>query len=189
MESLIFALADADTAWVQGLARVGWHHAFFAAAYMGVAWLCLVNGHLAKGSHEPHAAWFTAVFILCLLATNAVLQGDLWVAHVVRLTAKLQGWYGARRSLQYLLLGTLLVMALVAAKLAHTRFKATDVSSAPVVFGLTFLLMLLALRMVSAHGTDVVINLHLAGVSVGRMLEFAGISIVALGALRCLRLP
>jgi hypothetical protein len=82
------------------------------------------------------------------------------------------------------------VLALIALWVASRlgrAFAASDESSIPVALGLTLLLALLALRTVSVHGIDAIINVRLAGVSFGRLMEFVGIGLVLLGALRCLR--
>ena len=55
--------------------------------------------------------------------------------------------------------------------------------------GLLALLLLLAVRTVSAHGTDAVIYARFVGISMGRFFELTGIALVMWGALRSLFQP
>jgi hypothetical protein len=55
--------------------------------------------------------------------------------------------------------------------------------------GLLALLLLFAVRLVSAHGTDAVLNVRLLGVSIGRLFELACLAWVMWGALFSLRRP
>jgi hypothetical protein len=82
----------------------------------------------------------------------------------------------------------LVLIALWVASRLGRAFAASDESSIPVALGLTLLLALLALRTVSVHGIDAIINLRVVGVSVGRWLEFAGIGLVLRAAFQSLRL-
>ncbi len=188
METLVQALVDAVTVWEQAILQLSWYHGLIVAAYLGAAWLCFLNGYNARREGVAHAIWYVAAVALSLLAANTVLLGDVLVTHTLRSLAKQEGWYGQRRSLQY---GTVAVLALLAlwfaSRLARA-FAASDAASVPVALGLTLLLALLALRTVSVHGIDALINLRVAGVSVGRWLEFAGIGLVVRTAFQGLRL-
>lgn len=188
MDTLVQAFYVAAPVWEQAVVQVSWHHAFIAAAYLGAAWLCLLNGHIARGCGEAHLGWYLALALLCALGANTVLSGDVFMTHFVRAAVKLHGWYGERRPAQYLALGALALVLVMASGWLRARLTDVDVASTVVALGLTALLLLFCLRAVSGHATDVVINLRLAGVSVGRLLELAAIGLVLHGALRCLRL-
>lgn len=187
MDILFQALSDAVPVWEQAIDRVTWYHGVVFAIYLGAAWLCVLNGHIAKESREPHSIWFAAALLLCVLGANTVLHGDFILTHVLRSVAKHDGWYGERRRVQYLVVGVLPVMAWFAAGWLHKRFHAGDDASRSVSWGLAALLVIVATRAVSAHGTDQVMNLRLGGISIGRLLEFSAIGWVVLGALRRLR--
>ena len=101
---------------------------------------------------------------------------------------KRQGWYGVRRPLQYLAEFVVALLLLFLAGRLRRELTVGPVQSESVAVGLVVLLLLLALRTVSAHGTDAIINLYLAGVSVGRWLELGGLALILQGALHCLRL-
>ncbi|MFZ4478380.1 MAG: hypothetical protein ACOYNZ_00655 [Rhodoferax sp.] len=188
MEILAQAIAEAVTVWQQTLLQLNWYHGLISTAYLGAAWLCVFNGYTARNEGGDHAIWYVAATALSLMAANTLLHGDVLVTHTLRSLAKQEGWYGQRRSWQY---GTVAVLALIALWTAGRlgrAFAASDVSSVPVALGLTLLLTLLALRTVSVHGVDAVINLRIVGVSVGRWLEFVGIGLVLRGAFQYLRL-
>jgi hypothetical protein len=188
MDTLLEALVIATDVWEDAIAQLSWHHGLVVLAYFGAAWFCLVNAHISRQNRQPHVFWYLGAAVLCLLGVNTVLQADLFVTQLLRAIAKLQGWYAQRRELQYsavLLLGLMVVLSI---KGLRSRLSADDLPSELVAMGLAALLALFATRMVSAHGTDLVLNLRLAGVSVGRLIEFAGIGLVIHGARNCLRL-
>ena len=188
MDRIIPAFSRAAEVWEQALLQLTWFHTLIVAAYLGAAWLCFINGYIAKGAQEAHGLWFVAAAVLCVLGANTALHGDLFLTQVLRSLAKLQGWHGERRLLQDLTIGAMVLLFLFSANWLHARFTADGVPSEPVAIGLAALVVLLVLRTVSAHVTDTVLALRISGVSVGRLVEFAGIGLVLHGALRCLRL-
>jgi hypothetical protein len=188
MDKLSQAFGNAIPTWEQAIMALSWYHGIILVVYLGAAWLCLLNAQIAKDEEATTFIWYLAAIALCLLGVNAVLRGDVFVTLFLRSLALLQGWYEERRLLQDLTIGALVFAFLFAASRWRVNFAATDLPSGSMAFGLAVLIALLALRTVSAHGTDAVLNLRLAGVSVGRLLEFAGLGLVLHGALRCLRL-
>ena len=178
----------ASAVWEQALLGLTWYHGVIAAAYFGVAWLCLLNGFIAKRERDAHRVWHGAALLLCLMAINTLLRGDIFVTHLLRGLARIEGWYSARRPLQYLAEFVVALFLLFLAARLRRELTAGPVQSESVAVGLVVLLLLLALRTVSAHGTDAIINLYLAGVSVGRWLELGGLALILQGALHCLRL-
>ena len=174
--------------WEQAIRQVSWYQVIVAMAYFAAAWLCLLNAHIAKGALETNFIWYVAAGTLGMLGANTVLHGDVFVTHVFRSAAKLEGWYGQRRLAQYLVISGLTLIALVAAYWLRSGLTAGDIQSESVALGLTALVIILLIRTVSAHGTDAVLNHHVVGVSLGRLFEFAGIGLVLHGALDCLRM-
>ncbi len=188
MNFIFQVFSTAVPVWEQALRQVSWYQCIIAMAYLGVAWLCLLNAHIAKGALEANFIWYVAAGTLCALGANTILHGDVFITHVFRSAAKLEGWYGQRRLAQYVVISGLTLIALVAAHWLRSEFTACDVPSESVAWGLIALVIILLVRTVSAHGTDAVLNLHVAGISLGRFFEFAGISLVLHGALSCLRM-
>jgi len=187
MDAAMEVVYAAAAAWEQALLGLTWHHGIIAAAYLGVAWLCLLNGYLAKAETEPHRVWYMTALLLCLLAINTLLGGEVFVTHLLRGLARIEGWYGVRQPLQYLAEFVATLFLLFLAGRLRRELTAGAVQSESVAVGLAVLLLLLALRTVSAHGTDAIINLYLVGVSVGRWLELGALALTFQGALRCLR--
>jgi len=188
MDSLIQAFSSAAPVWEQALLQLTWYHGVIAAAYLGAAWLCLLNGHITRISHEQHTLWYAAAAALCLLAVNTVLHADVFVTQVLRELAKSEGWYGERRLLQALTMVAMMLVLLLSVNSLHARFAADDAPSEPALIGMAALLLLLALRTVSAHVTDAALNFRMVGASVGRLVEFAALALVIHGTLRSLRL-
>lgn len=189
MDIFLTAMQSAIPVWELAVLNVTWFHGALASAYLGTAWLCVLNAQFAKDTRPAATLWFTATALLCLLGANSVLHGEVFITHFLRALAKIQGWYGDRREGQYLMIGVAATTALWSASRLHLRLSAFDPTVArPVSAGLAALLVLLAIRMISAHGTDSVINLRFGGISLGRLFELAGIGAVVLGALRSLRL-
>lgn len=176
--------------WQQAVFHLRWSHGLVAAAYGLAAWLCFLNAQLTKEALGSCAMWCVAAALLCLLGGNLMLQGDVFVSHAFRAFARLQGWYGQRRELQYLVLA---LMALTLPGIGYLWFQRLE-PNAPtgvgaVLAGLHVLVFLFGVRMVSAHGTDAVLNARMAGLSIGRLCELAGIASVMVGAWRSLRQP
>ncbi len=191
MDTLYQAFDSAGLVWEQALDQVGWLHVLMLVAHLGAAWLCLLNAHIASQAtddDETPGAWLAAAALLCLLGVNSMLQLDLLLTQTVRTMAKLDGWYGQRRELQYELLAGLVLLALLACGWLRAWFVANIRESEPVALGLLLLLLLLLLAALSAHGTDALLNAQLAGLSVRRLLELAGLGLVACGSWRCLQL-
>jgi hypothetical protein len=187
MDTFLQAMASATPVWELTILHVSWFHGVLAAAYLGTAWLCVLNAQIARDARVATTLWFTATIVLGLLGANSLLHGDVFVTHFLRALAKIQGWYGDRREWQYGIIGAAIVAVLLGANRLRLTFSAFDPSvSRPVGAGLAALLIVFAVRMISAHGTDAVINLRLGGLSLGRLLEIAGMGGVVLGARRSL---
>ena len=149
----------------------------------------MLNAKSAKAPPTATTLWFTATAVLCLLGANSVLHGDVFITHFFRVLAKVQGWYGDRREWQYLVIAVATVVAILVVSQLRFNFAVFDSTVAkPMSAGLALLLILLAMRTISAHSTDTALNLRFSGLSLGRVLELAGMSGVVLGALRNLRL-
>ena len=188
MDGAMEVIYGAAAVWEHALLGLTWYHGVIVTAHLGVAWLCLLNGYIARTEQEPHLVWYLAALLLCLLAINTLLHADVFVTHLLRGLAKIEGWYGVRRPVQYLAELVAALFLLLLARRLRREFAAGTVQSESAAIGLVVLLLLLALRTVSAHGTDAILNLYLAGISVGRWLEFGGLALILHGALYCLRL-
>lgn len=188
MELLLESFDNAQLAWEQAILELGWGHGVVAVAYFGAAWLCWLGGHVADNAREPSRPWYAAAILACLMGVNAILHGDVLVAEFFRSMAKLQGWYATRREMQYQLVTVLALLGLLVSWWLFSYFDTFEESFKLVLLGLLILLMLALLRAVSAHQADVILNLSLAGLSIGRLLELGGIGLVASGSWHYLRM-
>jgi hypothetical protein len=181
------AFTNARTQWEALAWQLGWHQCLLALAYLSCAWLCFVGGHAARGNNEGASGWFLAAGLLVAIGVNTLLRLDFLLLSFLREVAQLQGWYGQRREIQYLLLALMAVGGLMALGWLRTRLRATWTTGGLVAMGMCVLLLLAVLRAVSFHYTDAWLDLRLAGVSLGRMGEMAGLGMVLTGAWRWLQ--
>jgi len=193
MDSVYQAMAHASPIWQQAVAHLSWSHGLMVGAYGVAAWLCLLNGQTEKEALGSCAQWCAAAVLLGLLGANVVLQADVLATQTLRAWVRLQGWYGQRRVWQYLVLGGVALAVLLALRsriwLSPEFRPCAQAKAGAVSAGLLALLLLLAVRMVSAHGTDAVLNVRLAGISMGRFFELAGLAWVIWGAWCSMRQP
>ncbi len=190
MGSFVQAIEYAHPIWQEAIFNLGWGHGLVASAYGVAAWLGFLNARVARQTQGDCSIWCGAALLMCLLGANTVLQGDVFATQLFRALSRLQGWYGHRREFQYAAIGLIALIALSLGFWIFQRFETyAQIHSGSVSAGLIALLLLLAVRTVSAHGTDAVMNSRYLGLSVGRLFELAGIGWVMWGALRNLHLP
>lgn len=188
MQFLMPAFTEASQVWELAVVQLNWFHVAISMAYGGAAWLCLLNARIAQDAREAFMVWYGVAAVLCVLGANTVLHGDLWMSHVLRVMARMEGWYGDRRWLQYGVVVILMLIALAAASWLRAELTACDLPAEPVSVGVTVLMVIVLLRIISAHGSDFVMNYRVVGISLGRFFEFCGLGWVVQGAWRCLRL-
>ena len=187
MDPLLQAITHAYPIWLQAVRQVGWHHAVIALLYLACAFLCYLHTHWLREDLQNPKLWLAATGVLCLLAANTVLQGEVWLTHTLRALAQAAGWYEARRPWQYLA-----TLGLVLLAFAGTRWLASGLAnrgtySVQLSLGFALLLLLMPLRAVSAHAIDAMLGLRLLGLSLGRACELTGLGLVLLGSWRSLR--
>ena len=176
-----------DSAWPQWeavLRHIGWHSMLVAAGYALAGTFCCASGLATRRDGGSGGAWFLAAGLLALIGANALFRVDLLVIFLLREVARIQGWYEQRRDSQLLALGALAVAGLLALGWLRTRLRAVWSRGATAVLGVSLLVGVAALRAISFHDTDRAFDVHLLGVSTGRLLEFAGLGLTAAGALR-----
>lgn len=174
--------------WQAALAHTGWHPLAMALAQSGVA---LVSWAAARHAAHP-PLWRRTAVLLLALALVTLLSLDLLLVELARALAHSGGWYGARRSLQAPVLALLALVGLAAlagAGRGPGGLRAWPGAPVPTVgaerwlpLGLGLVLAVLVLRLVSLHDTDAWLGLRLAGWSVGRLLEGAGLAVIGLRA-------
>ncbi len=172
--------------WELVVQRAGWRELLLVAAYSCAALLCFAARQMSRRSGESGGVWFLAAIMLALLGGNTLYRIDNLLTNFVRAFAQTDGWYAGRREWQLLLLMFLCVATLMTLKRYLVRLHEVWSECMPAVLGVGLLLLLALLQLVSYHDTDTLFNLRLAGISVGRLLELAGLGMTVVGALRWL---
>jgi hypothetical protein len=178
------AFSSAYPQWEAVIRHVGWHSMLVAAGYALAASLCGATGLSARSDGGSGSAWLMAAGLLALIGANALVRVDLLAIFLLREVARAQGWYEQRRDSQLLALGALAVVGMLALGWLRTRLQAVWSRCATAVLGVCLLVGVAALRAISYHDIDRAFDVHLLGVSTGRLLEFAGLGLTAAGALR-----
>lgn len=163
---------------------------WIALLCLAVAMLCIVADQYAlRANPRPglsNGLWRWCAALLLLLAIADWLHVEYILIDWLRDTARGEGWYALRRPVQLLVLA-LALPVLIFVNLRQRRLVSCDHSASAqktAIFGMSLLLMLLSLRLVSLHFTDQLLNAHLLGASVGRWLGLAAWALIAAGAAR-----
>jgi len=188
MELFSQAISSAHPVWLQAVRQVGWHHAVIGLLYLASAWLCYLHARLLSDDLLSPTHWLALTGVLCLLAANTVLQGEVWFTHTLRALAHATGWYESRRPWQYLITVLLLGLALAGARWLGAGLAHPVANQSQLALGVALLLLLVPLRAVSAHGTDALLGQRLLGLSLGRLCELAGLGLVLMSTWRSLQL-
>ncbi len=161
-----------------------WKDAVMALGYGLPAFMMLSIGW--SGGEKKRACLFMGG-VLALMSLNAVFQINEILLYLARSIARDSGQYGARRSLQFdvILVGVAIVLVLLA-RLRHSlRYLWADYGA--VVLGTMALVGLTFLQSISFHDVDAILYIRIAGVSVHKWLEAAGICFTLWGAWRVYR--
>lgn len=161
--------------WKQGVMALG----YGVAAYMITAagW---------AGGVKKRACFFMGA-MLALMSLNALLQFSEILLYLARTVARDSGQYGARRTLQFdvILIGVAFVLVLLARLRNSLRYLWADYGA--VAVGTMALAGLMLLQSISFHDVDAVLYTRIAGLSVHKLLEAAGVSFTVWGAWRVYR--
>jgi hypothetical protein len=178
------ALGNGYPQWEAVIRHAGWHSVLVAAAYALAGALCCANGIANRQDGAGGSAWFLAAGLLAAIGANAVARLDLLAIYLLREVAHAQSWYEQRRGWQLMALGGLTVAGLLALCRLRAPLQAAWSRCPGAVLGIGLLTGIAILRAVSYHATDRAFDVHVLGVSTGRLLEVAGLGLTAAGALR-----
>lgn len=164
-----------------------------ALLYATGAAACISADYLSRlAAHDWASFWnlwrWCAVFLLAM-ALNALLQLDVAFVLWARDVSRLDAWYALRRPLQVLVLlalvgGITLLGLQVRLDTRQALQKQLSIGSAMAALGLALLLALLALRFVSWHYTDQLLDWRLHGFRFSRLAELAGLALIVLGGMQ-----
>lgn len=168
------------------------NNAWLALLFVAVSAVCMLAETSGKASGESSSntggLWRSLTALLWLMATNILIQGDLWFISWMRDVSRAGGWYEVRRPLQAVTLAILAVGSVVVFDRKARSSKQVKSVWLPVADrlaggGMLLLLLIVSLRFISLHQTDQVINMSVAGPSLGRWVEMVGLVLVGVGAL------
>jgi hypothetical protein len=160
------------------------HSVWAALFFVVVGVLCLFADILGDSLEVSSAVgmgtrvWRWHTVLLWLMATNSLVQGDALFVIWMREALHAGGWYELRRPLQAATLAAMLTVSVMAFK-TMSPMSRTSLWTQPDRLPMADKL---SLRFVSLHYTDEMLNLRMAGPSLGRWLEMAGLVMVSSGA-------
>lgn len=166
---------------------------WLAPLFAAVAILCVLADILGESRDLPSSGagglWRWSTALLWLMAANLLIQGDQLFVTWMRETSRAGGWYELRRPLQVGAVAVLLAASAITFKRMVRSSAWAQAARRPMAerlaaSGVALLVLIVSLRFISMHYTDWVLNARLAGASLGRWLEMAGLVLVGAGALQ-----
>lgn len=173
--------ACASLRWSPGIGDpsvMGWAT---VAAYIVTAMLCFLAPTKAR-SHTEARFWILVGIFLLALALNKQLDLQSALTALGRCVSQQQGWYGSRRAIQrefivVLLTGSAFVgVAMV--WLLRSVLGRIWLALAGVMIVMTFI----AVRAVSFHHMDAILNIRIHDIRANWILELSGLVLISLNA-------
>jgi hypothetical protein len=178
-----------EITWRPGIGDPNWMGWLTVAAYAAaaVAARSAAVRSRADGERWDYPVWMVVAALMLFLCVNKQLDLQSLFTNVGRVLARRQGWYWNRHEVLgwavYLLVSAALVVTTVLAVVLPRFWK----RHALLALGLVFLCVFIAVRALSLHSFDAVINATWYGVRVNWVLELAGITAVGVAAARASR--
>jgi len=161
---------------------VGW---FTVGSYFGCATVASILTFVnLKADRRPFFFWVVICIMMVLLGINKQLDLQTLFGEVGRQIAKAQGWYDHRRVVQFwfivafaaVMLGIFLWLVVIMRDL-FGRFTLAFT-------GIFLLISFIVIRAASFHHVDEVLRIELFGTRFHRLLELAGIFLIAVAGLK-----
>jgi hypothetical protein len=159
---------------------VGWFTVFAYLVAAVLAFRVAADDRAASGAER--AFWAAAGLFLAFLAVNKQLDLQSLLTAAGRCAAKLQGWYGMRRTVQFDFVLTLAGLSAVAMITALWLLGRALRRTWLALLGLVWIGGFVLIRAVGFLHVDELIGLRLAGVRLNWVFELGGIGIFTLGA-------
>lgn len=165
---------------------IGW---FTVAAYaIGAVLSALVARRKDDRDPKIHGQrsklWLAATVVMAVLCVDRQLYLHTLLTAIGRVIAQHQGWYGQRGGAQKWSVVTALIGAAIFGCWFIWRFHALWAGHWLLATGLSLLLTLTVVRVISFHPVDVFLHTTILGLRMNRALELAGILLVSLAALK-----
>lgn len=173
--------------WQEAINLLDWPQFTFALLYGASAFLAYICAR-SSADHRPlHRFWLANSFFLLFIGIDNLLCISTFTIEWLRAIARLEGWYGTRRSLQYeVLAGLGLLLLLLGGRLSGALDTAKQFIQ-PAIAATALLACLFLLRTVSFHDTDAILQMRIAGQSAQRILEIFGLGFSVTGSVWFLR--
>ncbi|MEK7265876.1 MAG: hypothetical protein AAB227_07230 [Pseudomonadota bacterium] len=124
--------------------------------------------------------WAVVALLLVILLVNRLFNLQALVTIAARCAAEAEGWYGARRPIQFFLILAASAIAGLVLALALLRRKNWD--ERLVLAGMAALIAFVAVRSVSFHWVDAYLRLKVFGLNFNGLTEAAALAPVFFGA-------
>lgn len=130
--------------------------------------------------------WALIAMLMLALAVNKQLDLQSAVTAAGRCLARVQGWYGDRRTVQMAFIVGLVAMALTGLFLGTWALRGKLRWNGLALVGLVILSGFVVIRAVGFHHVDIMLGWQQMGVTGNYILENAGLALIALNALMIL---
>ena len=149
----------------------------------GQGWI----GHWSPGIGDPSVMGWVTVALYLVAAWLCFLDLQSAFTEVMRVVAREQGWYEARRQYQYAFIGAVAVLAAVVGTALIAAVWRLGRALKLASLGLVFVLAFVTVRAMSFHHVDALIGTRVLNVRVNWIFEIGGIAVVMAGAVLGLR--
>lgn len=139
------------------------------------------------GGRTEYTAWLLVTILMALLCVNKQLDLQSLFTDLGRVVARRQGWYWNRHEVLGWFVYAIGSAFLVTATILAVVFPRFWRRHALLGVGLVFLLCFIAMRALSLHQLDAVINYYWHGFRLNWLFELFGIGLVASAAVRAAR--
>jgi hypothetical protein len=172
----LFPAAVEFVAWHARIGRLGTADWIIIIAYFVTGGLAVRAALVRSGPSEVFPWALTAASTL-VLGLNKLLNTEGWILDSLRAQARAAGWYGHRRGYQAIVIALVAMAGLSVTMLVVRRIRGVTREGQLAVLTLGLLLVFVAIRAISLHQVDRLLNegeIHLRSV-----IEFIGICILA----------
>lgn len=156
--------------------------AAYAASAAAAGRRLAIEARRIQHDRQAMMFWAAVLILLVILFANRLFNLQALATIAARCAAESEGWYGARRPIQFLLIVAAAAVAGLVLTLALLRRKAFD--ERLVLAGMAALICFVAVRSVSLHWVDAYLRLKIFGLNFNGLTEGAALAPVLFGALR-----
>lgn len=157
---------------------MGWMTAF---SYVAAALLSAFV--LIRHSSHQRTFWFLLTVFLVLLSVNKQLDLQSALTAIGRCTAKIQGWYDQRRTVQVSFIIAFSALSLISSLVIAWSMRVGLSRNWLALFGFAFLVTFVVVRAAGFHNFDRFISFELGAIRINWLFELTGIAMISLNAI------